>query len=84
MINLGKLSYLVGFEFTKVKEGIVIHQWQYAMKVLKSFNMLNYNSTTTPSKIGLMLEKCQTSKLMKLGIRKLWTPYDILVTHDQL
>nr|KYP66211.1 Retrovirus-related Pol polyprotein from transposon TNT 1-94 [Cajanus cajan] len=53
----GKLSYFLGFEFVKVKEGLMMHQKRYAMEVLKRFNMLNCNPAPTPSKTGLILEK---------------------------
>ncbi|XP_020225191.1 uncharacterized protein LOC109807074 [Cajanus cajan] len=57
MTDLGPLSYFLGFEFTKVTRGIVMHQRRYATEVLKRFNMLNCNSAITPSEVGLILEK---------------------------
>lgn len=64
MTDLGKLSYFLGFEFMKVREGLMMHQKRYAMEVLKRFNMLNCNPTATPSETGLILEKEGTKELV--------------------
>jgi len=35
----------------------MMHQRRCAIGVLKRFNMINFNSTTSLSEVGLMLEK---------------------------
>lgn len=37
MINLGKLSYFLGMEFTHIATGLIMHQWKYVKELLKRF-----------------------------------------------
>ncbi|CAJ2677657.1 unnamed protein product [Trifolium pratense] len=48
MTNLGGLKYFLGLEFTKTKEGMLIHQRKYISDILKRFNMMNCNPANTP------------------------------------
>ncbi|RDX90047.1 hypothetical protein CR513_28132, partial [Mucuna pruriens] len=44
---LGRMTYLFGMEFTSTSKGKVPHQRKYLSEVLKRFNMIGCNSTTT-------------------------------------
>ena len=55
MSDLGKLTYFLGMEFTEVAEGLVMHQMKYASDILKRFNMMNYNPSSSPAETNLKL-----------------------------
>ena len=57
MTDMGVLSYFLGLEFKKTESGILMHQSKYAKKILKRFNMVEYNSAATPIEAGLVLER---------------------------
>lgn len=57
MTDLGELSYFLGIEFKRTKDGIVMHQSKYASDILQKFNMKDCNSAKTPSETGMRLEK---------------------------
>ncbi|XP_014506331.1 uncharacterized protein LOC106766087 [Vigna radiata var. radiata] len=57
MSDLGQLSYFLGIEFTKIDEGMLMHQSRYALDMLTKFNMLHCNSANTPTEVGVKLEK---------------------------
>jgi len=42
-------------EFTEVAEGIVMHQMKYAFDILKRFNMMNCNSSSSPTETNVKL-----------------------------
>jgi len=47
MLDLGNLTYFLGMEFTKIAEGLVMHQMKYASDILKRFNMMNCNPSSS-------------------------------------
>jgi len=55
MTDLGKLTYFLGMEFTEISEGLVMHQMKYASYMLKRFNMLSCNPTSSPAEVNLKL-----------------------------
>ena len=55
MSNLGKLTYFLGIEFTEVAEGLVMHQMKYASDILKRFNMMNCNPSSSPAETNVKL-----------------------------
>ncbi|OIV93950.1 hypothetical protein TanjilG_05653 [Lupinus angustifolius] len=55
MNDLGNLSYFLGIEFTRSKEGILMHQRKYSNDVLKRFNMEHCNLASTPMKTSSMI-----------------------------
>ncbi|PNX61025.1 putative copia-type protein [Trifolium pratense] len=55
MTNLGGLKYFLGLEFTKTKDGMLIHQRKYVSDILKRFNMMNCNPANTSMKTASSL-----------------------------
>ena len=56
MLDLGLLSYFLGIEFAKTKDGIVMHQKKYIKEVLKRFSMDQCNKVDTPMEGNLKLD----------------------------
>ena len=69
MSDLGQLSYFLGIEFEKTREGILMHQTRYAPGLLEKFKMSQSNSARTPWEVGLKLEKNSTNKCIDLTAR---------------
>ena len=57
MTDLGLMKYFLGIEVSQTDDGIFICQTKYKKDVLKRFNMLNCNPTSTPVATGLKLRK---------------------------
>jgi hypothetical protein len=55
MSDLGNLAYFLGMEFTEVAEGLVMHQMKYASDILKRFNMMGFNPSSSPAETNLKL-----------------------------
>jgi negative regulator of replication initiation len=55
MSDLGNLTYFLGMEFTEVEEGLVMHQMKYASDILKRFNMMNCNPSSSPAETNVKL-----------------------------
>jgi len=55
MSDLGNLTYFLGMEFTEVAEGLVMHQKKYASDILKRFNMMNCNISSSPTETNVKL-----------------------------
>jgi len=55
MTDLGYLTYFMGMEFTEIFEGLVMHQMKYASDILKMFNMVSCNSSSSPTETNLKL-----------------------------
>ncbi|XP_039685131.1 uncharacterized mitochondrial protein AtMg00810-like [Medicago truncatula] len=55
MSDLGKLTYFPGMEFTEDAEGLVMHQMKYASDILKRFNMMNCNPSSSPAETNVKL-----------------------------
>ena len=64
MTNLGKLTYFLGMEFVKIADGTVTHKRKYTSGVLKWFNMIDCNPTTTPTKFKSKLEEATDDELV--------------------
>ncbi|KAK2386041.1 putative mitochondrial protein [Trifolium repens] len=58
MTDLGKLSFFLGMEFVKIKDGIVMHQQKYITELLEKFELNNCNSVTNPSETNSKLSEC--------------------------
>ena len=55
MSDVGKLTYFLGMEFTEVVEGLVMHEMKYASDILKRFNMMNCNPSSSPTETNVKL-----------------------------
>jgi hypothetical protein len=64
MTDLGKLTYFVGMEFTEVPEGLAMHQMKYASDILKRFNMVNCNPSSSPAETNLKLVMNEEEELV--------------------
>ena len=62
MTDLGLLSYFLGMEFKKPKELMIMHQQKYTTDLLKRFQMMSCNPTSTPVEPGLKLVKDESEK----------------------
>ncbi|XP_019431392.1 PREDICTED: uncharacterized protein LOC109338575 [Lupinus angustifolius] len=57
MTDLGELSYFLGIEFKRTKQGIFMHQSKYTTNILDKFQMMNCITVVTPIEAGVGL--CQ-------------------------
>ena len=64
MSDLGNLTYFLGMEFTEVAEGLVMHQMKYASDILKRFNMMNCNPSSSLAETNLKLVMNQEEELV--------------------
>jgi len=55
MSDLGNLTYFLGMEFTEVAEGFVMHHKKYASDILKRFNMMNCNPSSSSAETNVKL-----------------------------
>ena len=55
MTDLGKLTYFLGMEFIEVPEGLAMCQMKYASDILKRFNMVNCNPSSSNAETNLKL-----------------------------
>jgi len=55
MSDLGNLTYFLGMKFTEVAEGLVMHQMKYESDILKRFNIVNCNSSSSPAETNMKL-----------------------------
>ena len=55
MSDLGKLTYFLGMEFTEVAGGLMMHQMKYASDILKRFNIMNCNPSSSPAETNVKL-----------------------------
>ena len=62
MTDLGLLSYFLGMEFKKAKELLIMHQQKYTTDLLKRFQMMSCNPTSTPVEPSLKLVKDESEK----------------------
>ncbi|KAG7543478.1 Reverse transcriptase RNA-dependent DNA polymerase [Arabidopsis thaliana x Arabidopsis arenosa] len=62
MSDLGKLTYYLGIEFCQHKEGTILNQRRYALKILEEAGMAECNSVHTPMEAGLKLSKALEEK----------------------
>lgn len=64
MTDLLKLTYVLGMEFTEIFEGLVMHQMKYASDILKKFNMMNCNSSSSPAETNMKLVMNEEEELV--------------------
>ena len=57
MSNLGMMHYYLGIEMMQSPTGIFISQKKYVGEILDRFQMKDCNPVSTPSEIGLKLNK---------------------------
>ena len=62
MSNLGLLHYLLGMEFEKHDDDVVIKQAKYILSLLKQFNIEDCKPISTPAKLGVKLSFCDQSE----------------------
>lgn len=56
MSDLGRLTYFLGVEFITISKGIALHKKKYVVGVLKRFNMMDCNPTTTLIEVNFKLD----------------------------
>ena len=64
MIDLGLLSKLLGLEIAQTKQGIKVHQHNYALGFLNKFNMNDFKPSKTPFLSGVKLEEAVSSPMV--------------------
>ena len=62
MSDLGQLTYYLGIEVLHRKNGIILRQERYAMKIIEEAGMSNCNPVLIPMAAGLELCKAQEEK----------------------
>jgi len=55
MTYLGYLTYFLGMELTEVTQGLMMHQMKYASDILKRFNMMSCNPSSSPAETNVKL-----------------------------
>jgi hypothetical protein len=58
MSDLGELSFFLGMEFVRRKDGIVMHQQKYISEILEKFEMTECKSISNPSDTNVKLDEC--------------------------
>ncbi|MCI77157.1 hypothetical protein A2U01_0098427, partial [Trifolium medium] len=61
MTDLGKLTYFLGMDLLDTLKGLILHQAKYATEILRKFEMLDCNSSVTPTDTRLKLEVDESS-----------------------
>jgi hypothetical protein len=64
MSDLVKLIYFLGMEFTEVEEGLVMHQRKHASDILKRFNMIDCNPSSSPAETNVKLVMNEDEELV--------------------
>ncbi|CAJ2647569.1 unnamed protein product [Trifolium pratense] len=59
MTDLGHMTYFLGIEFVRTKQGILMHQSKYASEILKKFDMDKCNSALSPAEPRLQLSSSE-------------------------
>jgi len=52
MKNLGLLKFYLGVEFLALNKGVFMSQHDYTFQIIQQFQMVDCNSTSTPSHEG--------------------------------
>ena len=65
MIDLGLLSQFFSLEIAQTKHGIKLHQYKYALDLLKNFIMKYCKPSKTPFLSGVKLEEANSSPMVK-------------------
>jgi len=55
-MSVGRLTYFLGVEFITISKGIALHKKKYVVDVLKRFNMMDCNPTTTLIEVNFKLD----------------------------
>jgi len=58
MTNLGELSFFLGMEFLKLKNGMVMHKQKYIGELLEKFEMKKCNSVSNSYETNSKLDEC--------------------------
>ncbi|XP_050915803.1 uncharacterized mitochondrial protein AtMg00810-like [Lathyrus oleraceus] len=56
MTDLENMVYFIGMEILYSKKGIILHQVEYELKLLKRFEMTNYKTAITPAEMNHKLD----------------------------
>jgi len=64
MLDLGSLTYFLGLEFTEVAEGLVMHHKKYASDILKRFNIMKCNLSSSPAETNVKLVMIEEEELV--------------------
>ena len=64
MTDLGLLSQFVELEISKIKAGIKVHQYKYALDLLNKFKMKDCKESKTPFLSGVKLEEADSSPMV--------------------
>jgi len=70
MSDLGNLTYFLGIEFSEATKRLVMHQRKYASDILKRFNMMNYNPSSSPAEINMKLVMNEKEEIVDLTLFK--------------
>lgn len=55
--DLGSLTYFLGIEVSRTKEGLVLSQWKYTMDILEETGMLGCKPSKFPMEQNLKLDR---------------------------
>ena len=64
MIDLGLLRQFLGLEIDQSKHGIKVHQYKYALDLVKKFNMKYCKPSKIPFLSGFKLEEASSSPMV--------------------
>ena len=63
MADLGAIKKFLGIEYTRTPTGLLLHQYEYTLKVLEQFSMEEAHPTFIPMNEGVRLEKDTSTPL---------------------
>ena len=73
MSDLGKLNYYLGIEVIQTKDGVMLKQERYAMKILEEAGMSECNAVHIPMEPGLKLCKgAEEATINEREFRRNW------------
>ena len=67
MKDIGLMHYFLGLEVWKILEGIFLNQGNYAVEILKRFDVLDCKAMATPMDTNLKLLSYETSELVEMN-----------------
>jgi hypothetical protein len=56
MSMMGELTFFLGIQVKKTKQGTFVHQAKYTKDLIKKFNMAELKSVSTPMSTGTALD----------------------------
>jgi hypothetical protein len=56
MLMMGELTFFLGIQVKKIKQGTFVHQAKYTKDLMKKFNMGEHKPMSTPLSMAMVLD----------------------------